>query len=276
MKAILLLALLIPLMAGHAESYLDRFESLAKAEEWEEIIAEGTIALEQAKKEGHLQDEAKICAQLTSSAFYLGDYAQALIYAKLCHELAEEFIDPTLYIRALYLESAICRAFTDFTKAVELVEGAIQIYADKRLDNANLQGKLYFNLGAAHADNPKGDLIEAEKCYSKALECFTTPDDLIRTRIRLGKVYLLEQKIDLAQQAIGAVRPQITTERLAMHADYLEAQIQLALNNIETATQFGKTGLIRAKALGAKEDELRFTSLLEKIAKMFDAHPPLP
>lgn len=69
------------------------FEILAKSEKWKEIISQGTIALETAKNTNRSHDEAKICAQLTSTAFYLGDYTQALIYARHCHELSEEFAD---------------------------------------------------------------------------------------------------------------------------------------------------------------------------------------
>ncbi len=84
-------------------------------------------------------DEAKICAQLTSTAFYLGDYTLALKHANRCHELSEEFVDPSLFIRALYLESAVHRALAgknineqaqkrSYQLAVTTAEVAIQVY----------------------------------------------------------------------------------------------------------------------------------------------------
>ena len=85
------------------ETHFKDFESLAKAEKWEEIFSQGMVALETARKMERLQDEAKICAQLTSTAFYLGAYIQALVYAHRCHELSERFVDPTLFVRVLYL-----------------------------------------------------------------------------------------------------------------------------------------------------------------------------
>ena len=257
------------------ETYFKNFESLARSEQWKEILFQGTMALEAARKSDRPQDEAKICAQLTSTAFYLGDYDQALIYANRCHELSEKFEDPALSVRALYLESAVHRAFAgkngqqmSYIRAVQIAEEALLTYQRKGVDDNNLQGKVYFNLGAAHADNPEGDLAKAGIAYAKALQCYTATDatdDLIRTSIRLGKVYLLQKRYDLTEKMINEVRPQITTERLAMHVDYLEAQLKIAMNDTEGAIKIAKTGLTRAQALGAKEDESRFISLLQTI-----------
>lgn len=260
-------------------NYFENFEGLSKSEKWEEIISEGTVALETAKKAKRSLDEAKICAQLTSTAFYLGDYNQALIYANRCHELSEEFVDPSLFLRALYLESAIYRALaakcngeqaqkTSYLRAVEIGEEAVSIYSRKDVENINLKGKIYFNLGAAHADNPKGDLKKAADCYSVAIECFkniNANDDIIRTSIRLGKVHLLQKNYDLSQHALDEVRSLISSERLSMHADYLEAQLKFATSDIENAIKITRNGLEKAKNLGAKEDELRLKSLLQNI-----------
>jgi len=259
------------------ETYFINFEVLAKSENWKEIIFQGTGALESAKMSNSAHDEAKICAQLTSTTFYLGDYTQSLIYARRCHELSEEFTDQSLLIRALYLESAIYRALAtknkeeqarqiSYLNAVEIAEEASLIYSKSDINDLNLKGKIYFNLGAAHADNPQGDIEKAANCYFTALECFNSVganDDVIRTSIRLGKVYLLQKKYELSQQIINEVRSQIASERLAMHVDYLEAQLKLAVNDTEYAIRIAKRGLARAKTLGAKEDESRLISLLQ-------------
>jgi hypothetical protein len=65
---------------------------------------------------------------------------------------------------------------------------------------------------------------------------------------------------------INVVRPLISNERLSMHADYLEAQLKLAENEINEALRLVRSGLEKARALGAKEDEARLISLLEKIS----------
>lgn len=257
--------------------YLKNFESLAKDENWKEILEQGMTALEIAKKHGKTKDEAKICAQLTSTSFYLGDYDLALKYANRSHELSEEFTDPSLFIRALYLESAVHRALAGKTNdqnfyelAVKNSEEALHVYANKDLDDQNLKGKVYFNLGAAHADNPKGNLEKAENSYVAALSCFKNAealDDIIRVSIRLGKVYLLQKKYDLSEKIIQEIRPELTNERISMHMDYLEAQLKVALHDFPNALKIAETGLFRAKTLGAKEDEARLLSLIESIKK---------
>lgn len=263
-------------------NYFKNFEVLAKSENWEEIITQGLIALEAAKEAKRPSDEAKICAQLTSTSFYKGHYDQALVFATRCHELAEQFDDPSLFIRALYLESAIYRALAakkgideqqvTYARAVEICEEAAHIYSQKAVENINLKGKIYFNLGAAHADHPQGDLEKAENCYLTAMDCFQdikTIDDRVRTTLRLGKVYLLRNDYALCQQMIKEARSLLSSEkskeRLSMHADYLEAQLKLATNELEEALKIVKKGLEKAKILGAEGDESRLSSLLEKI-----------
>lgn len=258
------------------ESYFKNFKHLSESEQWKEIISQGSIALEAAKTSKRFSDEARICAQLTSTAFYMGDYHQALLYATRCHELAEKFDDPSLFIRSLYLESAIHRALaakeveenarqTSYLLAINVCEKAADLYSRTHIDNINLKGKIYFNLGAAHADNPKGRLEKAEECYAIAVECFKKTkavDDVIRTTLRLGKVYLLQSNYGRCQQMLNEVRPLISIERLSMHADYLEAQLKFALKDFDGARRIAIIGLEKAKTLGAKEDELRLASLL--------------
>lgn len=266
---------------GAIKTYLKNFERLAKSEKWDEIIAQGTAALEESKNTGKTQEEAKICAQLTSTTFYQGDYVQALVYANRCHELSKDFVDLSLYVRALYLESAVYRALApknmveeakqaSYYRAVEIAEEALDVYSKERIENPNLLGKIYFNLGAAHADNPKGNLELAARCYLKALDCFggvRANDDHIRTSIRLGKVYLLQKNYDLSQNTIDGIRDQVSNERLAMHTDYLEAQLKFAQNDFPNALKIAKNGLDRAKILGAQEDAKRLNSLIESIEK---------
>jgi tetratricopeptide (TPR) repeat protein len=258
--AIILALLCSPLSAS--ETYFQNFEQWVKQENWKEILAQGEIALAESP---NISDEAKICAQLTSTCFYMGDYPQALKYATRCHELSESFEDPSLFIRALYLESAVYRALRDFPLAVAIAEEATDLYRTKGINDADLLGKVYFNLGAAHADNPSGDLSQAEKCYVEALKGFTCSDDLIRTSIRLGKVYLLQKDYAHVQSVIDDVQPLITNERLAMHADYLEAQLKFALGDIENAKRIASIGLKKAQSLGAKQDELRFLEFQKKV-----------
>lgn len=259
--------------------YFKNFELLARSEAWPEIMAQGSVALEVAENSQRRSEAAKICAQLTSTAFYMGDYDQALLYATYCHELAEEVKDLSLLLRALYLESAVYRALApkaeeeqlaqgSYLRAVEIGEQAAHLYSTLGVHDLGLKGKIYFNLGAAHADNPMGNLEKAKTCYLIATECFknvkATPD-WIRTSIRLGKVDLLQNNYDHCQQILEAIRPCIESQRLSMQADYLEAQLKWALHDFEEARRIAKIGLEKAQFLQAKEDEARFQSLLQKI-----------
>jgi hypothetical protein len=73
-----------------------------------------------------------------------------------------------------------------FLRAVTIAEEAKPVYLAKKVEDVNLLGQVYFNMGAARADNPNGDLEKAANCYSNAFECFKSvdaTDDLIRTSI---------------------------------------------------------------------------------------------
>jgi hypothetical protein len=291
---------------GVIAKYFDNFAILSKAEQWEKIISQGSVVLEVAEKHYRFSDGAKICAQITSTCYYMGKYGQGLDYAIRCQELAKKADDTALFIRGSYLESAIHRALApkqateieqqkSYEAAVSCCEDALMKYQDLKDEDFNLKGKVYFNLGAAHADNPKGDLEEAKRCYGNAVECFIAAKaaiDCIRTNTRFGKVYLLEGSFDQCDCKIKEVRAAITAQasteepcqRLSMHADYLEAQFKQAVakkdieayhrkevgldkakeaeKNIKEAIAIAQNGSRRAEELKAAEDRDRFTILL--------------
>ena len=259
------------------QAYFKNFPALAKAEDWQQIIVQGEKALSAARATKNIQDEAKICAQLTSSYFYQGNYSKAQTCAQRCHVLSKEFTDPSLFVRTLYLESAVQRALAGkekdvkeqqrlYHQAVEVAKQAAGIYHEKQLNDAGLKGKVFFNLGAAHADNPHGNLEEAARCYALAMESFqSSAEDLARTSIRLAKVHLLRKDYSAVQRTIDAVRHDQLPSRIAMHLEYLEAQLKLELGQFDAALKISSNGLARAKNLGAKEDELRFVELMQNL-----------
>lgn len=261
------------------ESYFAHFESLAQSEKWNEILSQGAVALEAATKSRRTQEAALICAQLTSTAFYQGDYPQALTYANLCRKLSESVIDFSLLTRALYLESATHRALAGknkelktqqelYRQAIKTAQEAAHIYHSQAISDPKLKGKIFFNMGAAYADNPQGDLQKAVDCYLSALQCFKESEatqSAVRTQIRLAKAYLLQEKYTLTQELLDELRPEIKSQRIAMQADYLEAQLQLARQQVDQAKATAQRGLMRAVALGAKEDGQRLNALLQCI-----------
>jgi tetratricopeptide (TPR) repeat protein len=253
------------------DNYFDNFKQLKEEAKWDEIILQGTRALDAARRLGRPVDEAKIAAQLTSTSFYQGDYESALKYANCCHELSEHFEDKRLFIRALYLESAVHRALagkgqSSYSRAVAIAEEALDVYAQSGLDDPALLGKVYFNLGAALADNPEGDLSLAQKTYSKAINFFqqaNAEEDVVRSMIRLGRVYLLQGKYGLLQCLIQELRSKALGPRSEMQLDYLEAQGKKALGEMAEAVEIAQRGLAIAERLGANEDIIRFIALLK-------------
>ncbi len=266
------------------ENYFRDFEILSDMGSWSELFEKGVRALDISIKEDRVKDQAKICAQLTSVAFYQGNYDKALTYAKMCHNLSEEFVDPTLFIQSLYVESAANLALASksdneklqqayFLKAIEVAENALEIYELKGINCDILKGKIYYNLGAAHADNPRGSLDLAAHFYSAALQAFENAKDLenqMKVQLHLGKVYLLQKSFEYTQKTIDKARDLISNKWALMHSDYLEAQLKLAMNSFIEAAKIAERGLEKARSLNLKEDEERFISLLQNISNFLD------
>ena len=266
------------------ESYFEDFEILSDVGNWSEIFEKGVRALDISRKESRIKDQAKICAQLTLAAFYQGNYDMILKYAKICRDLSEEFVDPALFIQSLYLESAANRALASksnneklqqayFLKAIKAAEDALELYQLKGLSCDVLKGKIYYNLGAAYADNPRGNLDMAAHFYSIALQAFENAKDLenqMRVQLRLGKVYLLQKSFEYTQRTIDKARALISNKKILMHSDYLEAQLKLAMNDFVEAVKIAEIGLEKARSFDLKEDEERFISLLQTISNFLD------
>ncbi len=238
------------------KEYFETFTSLSREEKWNDLLNKGQKALAVCREKSLKKEEAKICAQLTSTSYYQGNYDLALQYANKCHDLSKEFTDPSLFLHSLYLESAVYRALAGknqnddlqqvyYAKAVKIAEDALAIFESKKLECDLLKGKIYFNLGAAHADNPKGNLQLATKNYFLALESFEkikNIEDQVRTNIRLGKVYLLQNDYQNTQMMIDKMRPLATSTRVLMQIDYLEAQLKFATNQFSEAEKICQKG----------------------------------
>ena len=163
-------------------------------------------------------------------------------------------------MHGLYLLSAVARAEGDFEKAKTIALEALLLSQDE------LRAKVLFNLGAAEADDdPKGDLIVAQKSFEEALLLSVCLEDRQRTTIRLGKVYLLQGNIAEAKSLLGKILPEIQNKRIAMHAEYLSAQVEKALGDIEKARQMAQEALIKAAELGAAKDAERIKEFVQNL-----------
>lgn len=234
-----------------ASPYFYAFENLRAEEKWPEIVSLG---------EKHLQEGApaletmQIHAHLASSYFYLGNYIQAESHARACYEAGCREGERPFQARGLYLLSACARARKEFEAARAIARLALPL-----CDETELKAKVFFNLGAAIADDPEcKDLSQAEEAYASALDLFQCENDIQRCKIRLGKVLFLTGKKEEAGQIVDSILPEIGQERVLMHALYLKAQIE---NRSGEAIR----ALGIAEKLGAEKDAERIRAFLESL-----------
>lgn len=256
MRVIFLLFAVFSLCASVPEEYLKTFPDLRKQEKWDEIVDLGVKALSDSPTDKEL---IQIHGHLASSYFYLGDFEEVEHHANHCYKFACKSGDKNEQAHGLYLLSAAARSRGEFEQA--------RIFARKGLPLAEgeMKAKVYFNLGAAEADDPDGNLEEAENAYKEARDLFECPEDQQRTSIRLGKIYLLKGDLDEAERVVEALLPLIQCDRISMHSEYLSAQIEKARGNPEEARNFAAHALEKAERLGAKKDIERLQNFLNAL-----------
>lgn len=236
-----------------AASYFQDFPALQKEEKWREIVVAGEDALETATN----LEAVQIHGQLASSYFYQGDFEEAERHASLCYEIACELDNPDQKVHGLYLLSAVARARGDFAEAKTIALEALLFSEGK------LKAKVLFNLAAAETDDPKGNLEVAQKSLEDAYHLFDCPEDRQRTAIRLGKVYLSQGKMEQAQKLLAKTIPEIQSQRILMHAEYVSAQIEKAMGHLENARNLALSALVKAEELSAAKDAERIKGFYE-------------
>lgn len=265
------------------KEYLSLYKSLAQTEQWEKILTLGTLALNSSKATKDASREAKITAELSFAYYSLEKFEMFKIFSQRCHEISENFIDQKPYIKVLYLESAFFRAIGGkletanekkeyFQKAVQSASEALKVYSSNKINRPNLKGKIFYNLGSAHADNPCGNLDEAINCYKIALECFQNPkseDAYLKTQIKLANVYFLQEKYDLSIKIIKTLKTvnsaiQNFNERFLLQIELLETEIELTLENFDKALRSSESILKRSSKLEFKDEIEKALALTEK------------
>ncbi|MBS0625319.1 MAG: hypothetical protein JSS32_04645 [Verrucomicrobia bacterium] len=244
------------LWAG-ANDYFEAFPRLKKSEDWTAIVSLGQEALQENLSP---QEAMQIHGQLASTFFYQGNFQETENHAAKCLTFAFEAKDLEQEIHALYLLSAAARGQENF--------GAAKLFAAQALKKVGagpLRAKVLFNLGAAEADDPAGDLEKAKVSFQEAIGLYTCPEDQSRTAIRLGKVYLLQGELKKARDLVLETLSNIESERVKSHAEFLLAQIEKAEGHREEALWFARMALSRAEKLSAQKDCERIAAFLESL-----------
>lgn len=266
------------------KEYLSVYKSLAQTRQWEKILTLGTLALKASKATKDAASEAKITAELASAYYSLENFEMFNTFSRRVHEISENFIDQKPFIKVLYLESAFFRAIAGklethhekkeyFQKAVQSANEALKVYSSHKINRPNLKGKIFYNLGSAHADNPYGSLDEAINCYKIALDCFQSPkaeEAYLKTQIKLANSYLLQEKYDLSIKIIKTSKTVNSTiknfdEQLLLQIELIEAEIELALENFDNALKLSESTLNRLRRLKNKDESEKAIALNEKI-----------
>lgn len=241
-----------------ANEFFDRFDEL-KVENWEVLCCLGEKALE----ENLLPEEAaQIHARLASSYFYLGNYDAMKKHAIACQSIALDQSSQLYLIHSLYLLSAYYRGQKEFQEAQSTIEKALQLITDEI--PPCLKAKVFFNAGAALADNPNGNPHQALTYYEKALALLdSNSNDAYRTQIRIAKTYLLVGQNSQAWQILLPLFEETLEPKTNVHLLYVTAQLHLLEGNRQAALRLIQQALPLAEQLQMNVDIGRLKNLID-------------
>jgi hypothetical protein len=262
------------------EEYLTKLPTLKDRSAWEEILELGKKAL----YAGSISKENQVLIhmELASVAFYLDCSFEMQKHLDKAKEIAESLNDFSLITRSYYLQSAQARALGDkeldptkkdllFLNALNLSQKAWEIV--EREPDTLLKGKVLFNMGAAHADNPKGDPQKALAYYDEAMKIFDyfqSFDDYARMAIRkINLLVLLNPDSplkargvleDCTSKAEGAF-----SDRTRVHYLLAEARVCFLEEKKEDAFYFANQALQAALELKMTNDVKRINGFLQNL-----------
>jgi phosphatidylethanolamine-binding protein (PEBP) family uncharacterized protein len=252
---------------------------LKKEERWQEIVQEGEKAASHFRDVGEYENEFFVLDELVSHYSRLGKYAIASEKCRRLGEIALILKHNTAIIDSLFKLSVSLRGIADesknkaqqkllFAEATRYGELALERCRRDCPSEYQLLGKTLYNIGAANADDPEGDVAKAITYYKEALEIFNANvemDYARRTEIRLGKAYLLLGKLYQTKEIIEKLEKEPLEKRTYMHWLYLKAQLATREGKNKEAIELSEKGRGLALNLNAKAEKRRFEELLDKL-----------
>lgn len=265
------------------KEFFQQLDTLKSQNNWKRIIELGKKVINLRGPEAKEAD-LWIYLELASMSFYIGDYEAVKGFSIRAEELAQSRGNYEALVSSLYHHSAYTRALADkeedkelqqklFVQAVELGQKALSI-VDKSPDTM-LKAKVYFNLGAAYADDPNGDIQKALENYQKAkviCEDQHEWDDYMRTAVR-------ELNLCLARfDSIPGIS--VTTLRERFDQSFLKAEagmsnrtrVMMSLASARLLHREGKgvTALLKAQTGLSLACELNMSTDIKRLNKFIE------
>lgn len=236
---------------------------------WKKHLELGAVALKQTDKIRDARPLMLLTLQMASSSFYLGDYDHSLKLAESALQAARQQKDSTAETEALYLQSAIARAKGD-PIAVTLAEQALSVLQKSMLDDQVLEGKVYFNLGAALSDTYPLQLDKSKHHLQQAYLLFVANKrngDALRSGLRWSRVEYQQGHYEDALKLLRSFTHWVEGPRLEMLYDFQLARVLHRLQRWQEAEALAHSALKLANRLGATRDRERIEHLLTAIGK---------
>lgn len=243
---------------------------------WEKHLELGNLALIQTDKKKDARSIMQLSLQMASSAFYLGDYDHSFKLAESALEDSRQLKDTVAETEALYLLSANARARGE-PGAVALAQEALSVFQKASLDDPVLEGKIYFNLGAALSDTSPQQLDKSKQYLQKAYRLFSANQrsrDALRAGLRWVRVEYLQANFEEALKLFKSFGDHFSKDvegpRLQMLYDYQYAKVLHRLSQWREADARAQNAMKLAEQLNTTKDRERIEKLLKAIrAKTF-------
>ncbi|MDF2550583.1 MAG: hypothetical protein K0S07_1650 [Chlamydiales bacterium] len=263
-----------------SDLYFDQVTKWQKEDNWPPIIAHGEKALAEMDHylqplQALIQKEIVIHADLSSIYFYQGQFEEALKQARKCFGLATINNDLSFELKGLYLMSANYRALAGkaenpkiaaklYKKAISYCEDAVDLM-DKSSASNFFKSKVWFNMGSAQSEYPKGSLRKAKQAFEESIQLLRPtehPDEIARSYIRLCRIAIKGKDYKEAERLLLKIEPLTRRERTLMQLESLKALYLFEMGRLDLAYQVAKKARERSDRLKARQNREQITKLL--------------